>query len=313
MSNAHFLLVRAARLLDVNPFLVRCTAPATATMRLHDIDIEVTDVVTTNDVVAEFTYTGNCSYSTHGTGASSRSEATATSFSIKTSPLTVDDTAKLKGMIEHVCYKKLYSAPWVARSVINRLPDHIEVRDVLLVSKYAVDVYLAEKSKENNSGYLMLSIAAANDSDIEHYRYAVCDDEERIIDNLVRETSLEKAISSVTSIVETAFEKWRGQAKQPIDPSEVLYGLYQKLMKEASGDKERFRFERHSLKEFYILDNALDIRYALSLDPFTSSIMVYSQPLNEDSEHYKLVCMVDYRDTELQQKVADLTTNLPPF
>lgn len=313
MSNAHFLLVRAANLLDVNPFLVKCSAPATATMRLHDIDIRVSDVGDTDEVVAEFTYTGNCNYSTIGTGASSGSKATATSFSIKTSPLTVDDTAKLEGMIAQVCYKKLYSAPWVARSVINKLPEHIEVRDALLVSKYAVDVYLAEKSNENNSGFLTLSIAVTNDSDIENYRYAVCDDEERIIDNLVSETSLEKAISSVTTTIEAAFERWRSAARQPTDPSDVLYELYKKLMEEASSDKKRFIFERHSLKEFYILDNALEIRYALSLDPFTSSIMVYCQPLNEDSEHYKLVCMVDYADAELHQKVADLTTNLPPF
>lgn len=295
MSNAYPLLVRAATLLDVNPFLVKCSESGVATMRLHGVNIKVTGVGDTSDVVAEFTYKGNCS------------------FSIKTSPLTADDAVKLKRMIEQVCYKKLYSVPWVARSVINKLPDHIEVQDVLLISKYVVDVYLVEKGKKNDSRYLMLSIADTNDSDIERYSYAVYDAEDRAVGDTVRETSLEKTISSLAATVESAFERWRSAAEQPIDPKDVLYELYKKLMEEASSDKKRFRFERHSLKEFYILDNALGVRYALSLDPFTSSVMVYCQPLNEDSEHYKLVCMVDYTDAELHQKVADLTTNLPPF
>ena len=187
------------------------------------------------------------------------------------------------------------------------------MQDVLLISKYVVDVYLVEKGKKNDSRYLMLSIADTNDSDIERYSYAVYDAEDRAVGDTVRETSLEKTISSLAATVESAFERWRSAAEQPIDPKDVLYELYKKLMEEASSDKKRFRFERHSLKEFYILDNALDVRYALSLDPFTSSIMVYSQPLDKESENYKLVCMVDYADTELHQKVADLTTNLPPF
>lgn len=295
MSNAYPLLVRAAALLNINPFSVKCSETDMATMRLHGVNIKVTGVGDTSDVVAEFTYKGNCS------------------FSIKTSPLTVDDAVKLKRMIEQVCYKKLYSVPWVARSVINKLPDHIEVQDVLLISKYVVDVYLAEKSKKNDSRYLMLSIADTNDSDIENYRYAVYDAEDRAVGDTVRETSLEKTISSLATNIESAFEKWRSAAKAPIDPTEVLYGLYKKLEKDASSDEKRFRFERHSLKEFYILDNALDIRYALSVDPFTSSIMLYSQPLGENSDRYKLVYMTNYDDAELHQKVADLTINLAPF
>lgn len=108
-------------------------------------------------------------------------------------------------------------------------------------------------------------------------------------------------------------DNWIKEVKQPTDPKDVLYELYQKLMNDASGDKERFSFERYSVKEFYILDNSLDIRYALSIDPFTSSIMVYSQPLGENSERYNLVYMTSYDDAELQQKVADATINLAPF
>lgn len=295
MSSAYVALVQAAGLLNVNPFSDVHNESDTASIRLQDVDIKVSAVECGSEVVVEFNYEG---YS---------------SFTIQTSSFAATDADKLAGMITEVCYKKLYSAPWVAHAALSKLPERIKVCDVKLVGKYGVDITLSEKSKGKKAGSLTLSIVSPKDSDIGNYTYAVCDTEDSIIGSMVRDSSLEKAIAGVTATVESAFDNWLKEVKQPIDPSEVLYELYQTLMKEASGDKERFRFERHSLKEFYILDNALDIRYALSLDPFTSSIMVYCQPLNEDSEHYKLVCMVDYADAELQQKVADLTINLPPF
>ena len=157
MSSAYVALVQAAGLLNVNPFSVVRNESDTASIRLQDVDIKVSAVECGSEVVVEFNYKGY------------------NSFTIQTSSFAATDADKLAGMITEVCYKKLYSAPWVARTVLSKLPECIKVRDVKLASRYGVDITLSEKGKGKKANSLTLCIVSPKDSNIDNYKYGVCD------------------------------------------------------------------------------------------------------------------------------------------
>lgn len=277
MFNAYSLLLDTAALLKVDTNQVKkdekCNDKAILT--IQDIEIAVSrDKKARLLARAKFSYIGS------------------DVFSIKSEPFLSDYAEKLKGMIKAVVYKKMYSAPWVAVAVKERLTKKVEKCKVRLENDHVAILTLWSTEESKKAKKLQLSIVELGGNEIGSYFYRVDYMDGPTIGSVIEVAELDTAIKDIADIAEGAYDKWVKEDDTDSEPKSDyerdMDDLYKFLKSRYKNMKDSsLTFTRISGSELSIFNIKNGDNCCINYDSFVGDISVCTNRKYDYRSSYK--------------------------
>lgn len=214
-----------------------------------------------------------------------------------TKQLKADDYPILTGIIEAVTTEKLYSCPWVAHDVVDRLEKE-NIKSSFTIENASTAVITLDDDPA-----LKVRIVSDGPNMPRHYWYRLVDSKGNAVLKVQGEASLDKLVDSIYSAISEVYKEHQNTTKPESNPDcllkfgedadvkNVLFYIYQKLEQYVVKHnlQERFSLSRTSSKEFSVADKLSDKEFTVAIDPFTEGITLYSRALSESNGLYTAV------------------------
>lgn len=264
MSNSYSLLLDTAALLKVDTKQVKEDEKRDCSAILTIEDVKVTVSRDKKSPIlsrAKFSYIGS------------------NVFSIKSEPFLSDYAEKLARMIKSVVYKKMYSAPWVAAAVKERLAKKVKKCKVRLENDHVAILTLWPTKESKKAKKLQLSIVELGGNDIGSYFYRVNFLDGITIGSVTDVADLDTAINDIVNIAAGAYDRWVKDGDADAEPKSGyerdMADLYQFLKSRYKNMKDSsLTFTRTSGKSLSISNIRNGDNYYITCDSNTADIRV---------------------------------------